>query len=121
MSRLFKYSRKSMKPVSCGLSRFRLWAKTPVDKYVRQISKTQKTTEGKFFNKQRQNVLCARLRRRKELVSTCCLPQETLIRGWPLKNILSLLPKTQIQSPAAKLTIRRLAPRWRRASTLYCA
>ncbi len=84
-----------MKPVSCGLSRFRLWAKTPVDKYVRQISKTQKTTEGKFFNKQRQNVLCARLRRRKELGSTCCLPQETLIRGWPLKNILSLLPKTR--------------------------
>src|SRR5438552_14350022 len=36
-----------------------IMAKTPVDKYVRQVSKTQKTTEGKFFNKQWQNVLSA--------------------------------------------------------------
>ncbi len=27
-----------------------IMAKTPIDKYVRQISKAQKTTEGKFFS-----------------------------------------------------------------------
>src|SRR4029077_4196596 len=34
-----------------------IMSETTLNKYVRQIPKTQKTAEGKFFNKQWQNVL----------------------------------------------------------------